>query len=234
VPVNHLLSIFFFYQTDFMNAHEFILLKSIQGQKHPGDFDRKKGKYCIPGVYFWGFTLRDDCNLPRQENELIIYYIGKSKSNVSERIMQEITQLLFGGFGTIIDKDWLEKHYCNAVIKNEQDKKPCSVNVLYKSKGLHVLNYFFTTPKILNTINWMRERLIFTWICCDPNEVGKLEKEMHHIVSTNVFGVGNAKNLKRKSDICDSNETPFFNKQIDWKANPILKQWLIEVNKKIV
>lgn len=214
-----------------MKATTFISLKSIQGITNHANFHRKKGKYCVPGVYFWGFTLRKDCGLPTVKEEMIIYYIGKSKSNVSERIMQEITQLIFGGFGTIIDKIWLINNYNKARLKNEQYNK--TSNVLYTPDGLHMLYNFLTDKRIADTVEWMKERLIFTWIECNSDKVKSLEKEIHSIVRTNVLGVGLLKNINHPNGSLGIKEDSLFNKEIDWKLNPILKDWLIEVHENI-
>ena len=75
----------------------------------------------------------------------------------------------------------------------------------------------------------MKERLIFSWFECNANDVEKLENEMHHIVRTNLLGVGKMKNLIPKKDVMNSKQTPLFYK-INWNANPELRDWLIEVN----
>ena len=149
-----------------MKASKFYLLKDIKGDS---DFHRKIGKHNVKGVYFWGFTLNDKALLPVNKNELVIYYIGKDTKSVVRRIMEEVTQLIFGGYGTIIDHDWLKNNPHNAGIykKQESDNKGTNVldkEVLYKSDGLHVLYDFFNNTKIQPTIDWMRERLIISWI----------------------------------------------------------------------
>jgi hypothetical protein len=221
-----------------MKTTQFYSLKGING--NVTDFHRKTGAFCKGGVYFWGFTLREDADLPVSKDELIIYYIGKSEKNIVERIMQEFTQLIFGGFGTIIDYDWLKKNPHKARIFNKQESdnkgtKPLDPEVLYKSYGLHVLYDFFGNLKIQPTLDWMRERLIFAWIN-DENDkslnLKPVENEMHHIVRTNVLGIQNMKNLTPKKNVTIPTNTPFFN-SIDWKSNVPLKEWLIEVNRNI-
>lgn len=221
-----------------MKTTKFYNLKSITG--NATDFHRKSGTFCKRGVYFWGFTLRDDGNLPESKEELVIYYIGKYEKNIVERIMQEVTQLIFGGFGTIIDHNWLIKnpHKARIFEKQQSDKygtKPLDPEVLYKSDGLHVLYHFFCNPKIQPTLDWMRERLIFAWID-DKNDktcdLKRVENELHHIVRTNVLGIQHMKNLTPKKDITKPIDTPLFH-SIDWTGNMPLKEWLIEVNKNI-
>jgi hypothetical protein len=91
-----------------MKASQFYLLKNI---KDNSDFHRKKGiHHSAKGVYFWGFTLNEKGSLPINKDELVIYYIGKDTKSVIRRMMEELTQLIFGGYGTIIDHKWLEKH----------------------------------------------------------------------------------------------------------------------------
>ncbi len=206
-------------------------MKVIQGNGLQNTYKRKGGNYCRPAVYFWGFTLKDDCSLPTKKEELVIYYIGKSKRNVCERLMQEFTQLIFGGFGTIIDKDWLKDNYNQPLLKHLQDRKTNQNQVLYTSEGLDTLYDFFTNKKIVDTVSWMKERLIFSWIECEDIYVNAIEKEMHGLVRTNVFGVGLMKNLKPKStsNFKGTSTKKYFD-EIDWTSNTILKDWITEVH----
>ncbi|OQB61108.1 MAG: hypothetical protein BWX95_01949 [Bacteroidetes bacterium ADurb.Bin141] len=214
-----------------MIATQFYLLKNIRGNTI--DFHRKTGTFCKSGVYFWGFTLREDANLPKKSDELVIYYIGKSERNIAERLMQEVTQLLFGGFGTILDHNWLITNPYTSRIFNKQESNPLDKDVLYKSDGLHVLYDFFGNTKIKTTLDWMRERLIFAWIDTDDIiNIPNLESELHHIVRTNCFGIGKIKTLSPKKDVSNLLQTPLFN-QVDWSSNSILKEWLEEVNRNI-
>ena len=221
-----------------MKVSKFYSLKDIRGNS--SEFHRKKGIFCKRGVYFWGFSLREDGKLPETKDELVIYYIGKDGKNVVRRIMEEVTQLIFGGFGIIIDHNWLIKnpHTARIFDKQESDKKgtlPLATEVLYKSIGLHVLYDFFGNTKIQSTLDWMRERLIFAWIYDDERfDLKPVEKEFHNIVRTNIFGIQHIKNLLPKKDVFIPEETPYFNKHIIWDDNPILRGWFIEVNKKIV
>lgn len=219
-----------------MKATKFYNLKSIRGNEN--DFHRKSGTFCKRGVYFWGFSLREDGILPLSKEDLVIYYIGKSEKNIVERIMQEVTQLIFGGFGTIIDHNWLMQnpHKARIFDKQESDKKgKLDTDVLYKSYGLHILCDFFGNSKIQPTLDWMRERLIFAWID-DENDksliLKPVENEMHHIVRTNVLGIGKMKNSIPKKDVTIPANTPIFN-SINWTDNIPLKEWLIEVNRNI-
>ena len=78
--------------------------------------------------------------------------------------MQEVTQLIFGGFCTIIDHKWLIKNPCKARIfdKQESDQNGGTLDtkVLYKPYGLHVLYDFVGNTTIQATLDWMRERLV--------------------------------------------------------------------------
>jgi hypothetical protein len=221
-----------------MDESGFYRLKDIVGNSK--DFHRKTGTHCKRGVYFWGFTIRDDAHLPKSKDELVIYYIGKSEKNIVERLMQEITQLIFGGFGTIIDHNWLIKnpHKARIFDKQKSDNKGMKLldpEVMYKSDGLHVLNDFLYNPKIKYTLEWMRERLIFAWISDKKDEFSNfkmVENEMHHIVRTNVLGIHPIKNLTPKKDVTKKYETPIFH-SINWESKSPLKDWLIEVNRNI-
>lgn len=210
-----------------MKASRFYLLRDIKGDT---DFHRKEGQHNVMGVYFWGFTLNADVNLPKNKNELVIYYIGKDTKSVIRRMMEEVTQLIFGGYGTIINHNWLINHPHSARIfeKQESDKKGKSKldpDVLYKSNGLHVLYDFFANKDIQSTIEWMRERLIFAWIkVSDKNEIDPLELEMHEYVKNNILG------LKGRVNFPNNNK---FN-SIDWSDNEILKEWLCEVKNKLM
>jgi hypothetical protein len=197
-----------------------------------GDFNlhRKIGLHAKSGVYFWGFNLREDNNKPRSYNDIIIWYIGTHK-NIVSRIFEEVAQIIFGGFGTIIDYKYLVQNPTNARLLDLQESdcnrtKPLHHAVLYKADGLHVLYHFFDDHRTQETLKWMRERLIFAWIEADASTRHQMESEMHHIVGTNCFGV---KGGKAKKDIHNSVMTPFFH-MIDWDNNLILKEWLIKVN----
>ena len=213
-----------------MKATQFYSLKAISGDYSSFHRTRKKGLLNKRGVYFWGFSLRYDAELPENKNEFVIYYIGKDGKSIIRRIMEEVTQLIFGGYGTIIDYKWLIKYPHEAKIfeKQESDKrgtKHLDPEVLYKSDGLHVLYDFFYSSKIQPTIDWMRERLIFAWIDVDKNDdISDLEMEFHDILKTNILGIGRKKNFTHKKN-------EFSN--IDWKSNTILKEWFEEVKKKI-
>jgi hypothetical protein len=213
-----------------MKATKFYSLKEIKGNAKDFHRNRKTGTYNKRGVYFWGFTLRYDSELPKTKDEFVIYYIGKDEKSIIRRIMEEVTQLIFGGYGTIIDYNWLIKNPHKAKIfdKQESDKKGTKTldrEVLYKSDGLHVLYDFFYSSKIQPTIDWMRERLIFAWIDVDKNDdISDLEMEFHDIVKTNILGIG-----RKKKFIHKNNE--FSN--IDWSSNKILKEWFEQVKKNI-
>lgn len=208
-----------------MKASRFYLLREVKDDVH---FHRKLGKHNVRGVYFWGFTLNTDALLPENKDELVIYYIGKDTKSVIRRMMEEMTQLVFGGYGTIIDHDWLIKNPHNAGIfeKQESDKKGKTLvdkEVLYKSDGLHVLYDFFNNEKIQLTLNWMRERLIFSWIEVeDKKEIDPLELEMHDFVRKNILGVKGRVNFPHNKRFSE----------IDWDDNQILKEWLMEVKRK--
>ncbi len=167
-----------------MKASPFFALKNIQGNVK--DFHRNRydginfGNHCKRGVYFWGFYLGNDYQqIPEEPKDIVIYYIGKEQQNISQRIMQEFTQLIIGGFGTIIHQDWLKDHPFDANLYNKQesDKKgKLHKHVIYKSYGLHVLHDFYYNHEIRNTINWMFERLIFTWVVDDENTKYLIDK----------------------------------------------------------
>ena len=111
--------------------------------------------------------------------------------------MQEVTQLIFGGFGTIIDINFLVNNPYEGRLFEKQENN--DNDVLYKSDGLHVLYNFLKAEKIKQNLDCMRERLIFSWIELDKiDDINKIENELHHIVRTNVFGIGNMKNENRK------------------------------------
>lgn len=209
-----------------MKVTKFYSLRNIVGNS--ADFHRFTGTHAVGGVYFWGFSLREDAHLPQDKDELLIWYIGKDGNTVIQRVMQEVAQLIFGGFGTIIHHDWLIANPCAARLKNLQEQQPLNPNVLYKSDGLHVLYDFFSNPLMQPTLDWMKERLILAYIPLDTEEARvKVENELHHIVRTNIFGTGSIKNLLPKKVF--PNQTPLFN-AIDWTDNEILRDWIIEVN----
>jgi hypothetical protein len=76
----------------------------------------------------------------------------------------------------------------------------------------------------------MRDRLIFTWIDdIVQNDLSKVEREFHHIVRTNCFGIGNMTKLYHKINV-NTAQTPYFNR-INWNHNPELRDWLKETNR---
>lgn len=214
-----------------MKITNFESLKNTCGNND--DYHRKWGRLSNKkGVYFWGFNLNDNGELPKKEDEILIYYIGKSQRNILERIMQEITQSIFGGYGPIIDHNFFKNNPFKARLIEKQEKLT-DPDVIYRADGLHVLCCFFKDKKKKDTIDWMKERLIFCWIDVeDPKDINPMENEFHHIVRTNVFGVGRIRNLKPKKDINNPSKTPYFN-GIDWSDNNILKEWFINVNNAI-
>jgi hypothetical protein len=143
--------------------------------------------------------------------------------------MEEVTQLVFGGYGTIINHEWLKNNPHNAGIYNKQNSdkkgtKNLDKEVLYKSDGLHVLYDFFDNSQIQATLDWMRERLIFSWIeVSEKTEIDPLELEMHEFVKNNILGI--------KGRVSFPHNNKF--KSLDWADNNILKEWLEEVKSRI-
>jgi hypothetical protein len=211
---------------------------SLRGSIGDSGFHRANGMHKKPGVYFWGFNLRDDIQYPEKSEDILIWYIGKN-TNVSQRIMQEVTQLIFGGFGTIIDHNYLKLNPFNAHLYDLQESdykrtKPVHPAVLYKSDGLHVLYHFFDDLKIQDTLKWMKERLIYTWIEeADSAKRTNIEAEMHRILGNNIFGGGDIKDRQKILNISNKNNTPNFH-SIVWNENEVLKEWLENVNKLIL
>jgi hypothetical protein len=211
---------------------------SLRGSIGDHGFHRTNGKHKKAGVYFWGFNLREDNQYPEKAEDILIWYIGKDK-NVSQRIMQELTQLIFGGFGTIIDFNYLKQHPFDSLLMELQESdskrtKPLHPAVLYKSDGLHVLYHFLNDIKIQETLKWMKERLLFTWIEeADGNKREIIEAEMHRIVGNNIFGGGDIKNRTKTLSISHIEDTPNFH-QVKWEENEVLMTWLTKVNEKII
>lgn len=185
-----------------MKASQFFALKNIQGNEN--DFHRITGNHCKRGVYFWGFYLGKNKNcIPEKPEDIIIYYIGKEQNNVCQRIMQEFTQFIIGGFGTILHKNWLVKHPFDANLYNKQESDkigPPDEEVIYKSYGLHVLHDFYYNSELRPTINWMFERLIFAWV----NE-GNKTKELIEIYHKSL-----ADNIKNKIQSKYKDETEYL------------------------
>ena len=83
---------------------------------------------------------------------------------------------------------------------------------------------FFNNTKIQPTIDWMRERLILSWIeVSDKEEIDPLELEMHDYVKSNILGTKGRVNFPHNNKFT----------AIDWNENNILKEWLEEVKSKI-
>lgn len=195
------------------------------------NFHRKIGSHAKSGVYFWGFNLREDNNTPKTSDDLLIWYVGTHR-NIASRIIEEVAQFIFGGFGTIIDPIYLAKHPYNSRLLELQESdsrrtKPLHHAVLYKADGIHVLYHFFDDYKTQEALQWMRERLIFAWIEeSDSQKRKEIESEMHHIIGANCFGT---KGIKNKKSIHNPVATPYFH-NINWNNNLVLKDWLIKVN----
>ncbi len=228
-----------------MRVNEFFALKAVQGNQN--DFFRKKfgqcgpGSFAKPGVYMWGFYLGDNPNcIPQKADEIVLYYIGKHQTNVINRMTEEITQFIVGGFGTIVSHQWLMNNPFSSNLYSKQQSVQCGQlgnDVIYKNYGLHVLHDFYYNRTIRKTVDWMFERLIFTWIDVDEDNVNfgedlkNLEKELHSIAGRNTFGLG----PQPTSNFCDTNNkftTPIFHK-INWDNNTVLKSWFEEVNRRL-
>ncbi len=118
------------------------------------------------------------------------------------------------------------------ILLNKQQNR-ADLDIIYRADGLHVLNNFFNDPGINAALNWMKDRLIFTWIDVDDSKiVGQLESELHNIVRTNIFGTGQIVNLHPHKKVHTA-QTPLFSTAINWGANPVLQDWLIRVNNAI-
>jgi hypothetical protein len=139
--------------------------------------------------------------------------------------MEEVPQMIFGGYGTILDHSWLEQNpFCAQIfVKQESDKKGTQLldpEVLYKADGLHVLYGFHKSKKIRETLAWMLERLVFAWVeVPDKASIAPLELEMHSYVTTNILGTRGRVNFPHNNVFSS----------IDWTDNMALKEWLEEV-----
>jgi hypothetical protein len=128
----------------------------------------------ISGVYLWGFNLRDDNLKIDKKEQIVIYYVGKSNSHIYERLMQEFSQLLFGGFGTILNWDYIKSVNTNPPINqklfqlgvrkhqnNYENKFDDNYVVYHPNSIVDVLN--FPNEFAKETLKEMRMRLIFTY-----------------------------------------------------------------------
>ena len=66
----------------------------------------------------------------------------------------------------------------------------------------------------------------------NEDDLNKVENEFHHIVRTNVLGIGKMSKPTPKKDANNAIATPYFH-NIIWEDNPYLKEWFIEVNNNI-
>ena len=186
----------------------------------------------MPGVYFWGFKFTK--GMPETADEFVIYYIGKSTRNVIERMMQEITQLVFGGYGHIFSRKWLKKNNTapNLTYLKEISVKSAPAVHLYSPSGMADVQKFLNQPSVdlKVTLNWMRKNLIFTWIEIPSKDVAKAEREFHQMVKAHILGVNKIKSFKAPSTSSDKRE--YFS-QLEDRKHP-LADWLKRVNENII
>jgi hypothetical protein len=127
------------------------------------------------GVYLWGFNLKKKSEEKVNcKDDLVIYYVGKSNSQINERLMQEFSQLIFGGFGTILDWDYIKKNKFKLKVKKQQNdyekgKNQANNKVVYQPTSIADVINFPTNDGAVNSLKKMRERLIFTYFTLDEN-----------------------------------------------------------------
>lgn len=237
-------------------------LKDIQGYGEL--FDRKTGRLRTGGVYFWGFYLGNDSSLmPDSSAEMIIYYIGKDERDVLQRMMQEITQLLVGGFGIIFDTKRLKNNPYNANLYDIRTRCDSTItDILYRPDGLHTLYRFYTDKRVREAIDWMFNRLIFTWIADDektPSIIEHFERRLDKKLRLKLEKDGRPYSELVKKRFLKSLELELHSivgrnvlglgskppksrkisesdqlifNSINWDASPCLYDWLKKVNSK--
>jgi hypothetical protein len=191
------------------------------------------------GVYFWGFTLTDNPEIPEKAEEFALIYVGKSQKNIYERLMQEFSQLIFGGFGTIFSKEYLKennfKYFLNKINQHPNNNE-YKEQVIYSVQCMKDLaNFHLGNNKALNEhLKWMKDRLCYTYIEVDASECAIVEKIIHNVVRPHVLGLGristslNGKKNKRSKVLWEE-----IKEKYKTELHKVISDWIDSVIKNI-
>ena len=184
------------------------------GNKNHSRLSNKRKK----GIYFWGLSLKNG-QKPENENEFALLYVGKSQKNIFERLMQEFSQLIFGGFGTLFNHEDLKNlnfeynlNQINQDTKNQLDKS----KVVYSPQNMAELSTFHLAPSAehIQTLEYHKR-----------NEA---EKIIHQVVRPHITGLGKIKSpIKNAIALTKAtNEWKKFKNKHSKNLNPIIVKWV--------
>jgi len=157
------------------------------------------------GVYLWGFSLEEsDFTIPTTPRNFFPYYVGKIEDNTKgcmyQRTQEHITSLVGGNLsifdiknasamgtpiGTVHSSYQKASKCAKPSIGPTLPDPPNFPNLLYFPEGVHRYFDFFTTPIIVNQIDWMVKHFCvtyFTPLGDDKQNIVDLEKFIGNII----------------------------------------------------
>jgi hypothetical protein len=213
-------------------------------------------------LYFWGFYLGND--MPKEFDvnslgkfwsnkkvkDILIYYIGTKKRNVTERLLQHFSAL-FGGYYTIISCSHLKKNNTQARLRmiellwsnkvsNKHHKKTLEELILHTSESLSSLRNFHAeaiteteNDSLQDTLKFMKERLIFDSInFTEYDDAQDNETLLHNLLTLNVLGGRGRKKMKGRrfeQEIAECYKTKLNDEK---NGNILLLEWITETVKR--
>jgi hypothetical protein len=190
------------------------------------------------GLYFWGLSLQDD-QKPENEAEFALLYLGKSQINVFERLMQEFSQLIFGGFGTLFNIEYLRKHnFCFNLnqINQDTENEVHKPKIVYSPKNMVELSTFHLAPSAdcIQTLEYYKRNLYYSYLELPHSEIQKGENIIHQVVRPHITGLGKIKYpiKNAKTLTTATNEWEVFKNKHSENLNPIIVKWVDTCMKK--
>jgi hypothetical protein len=199
------------------------------GNKNHSRLSNKRKK----GIYFWGLSLKNG-QKPENENEFALLYVGKSQKNIFERLMQEFSQLIFGGFGTLFNHEYLKNlnfeynlNQINQDTKNQLNKS----KVVYSPQNMAELSTFHLAPsaELIQTLEYYKRNLYYSYLeLSTKDEIKEAEKIIHQVVRPHITGLGKIKSpIKNAKALTKAtNEWKKFKNKHSENLNPIIVKWV--------
>lgn len=198
--------------------------------KHPDHSrlsdNRKKG------IYFWGLSLENG-KKPENEKEFALLYVGKSQKNIFERLMQEFSQLIFGGFGTLFNIKYLKKHnfeYNLNIINQDTNSPKYRDKVVYSPQKMDDLSRLHLKPPAhyIQTLEYYKRNLYYSYLeLSTDDEIKKAEKTIHQVVRPHITGLGKIKSpINAKALTTATEEWKNFKNDHSKNLNPIIIKWV--------
>lgn len=196
--------------------------------KHPDHSRLSKNRK--KGIYFWGLSLKDG-KKPENEKEFALLYVGKSQKNIFERLMQEFSQLIFGGFGTLFKFEHLDdqnfQYNLNIII---QDTKSFRDKVVYSPQKMDDLSRLHLKPPAdyIQTLEYYKRNLYYSYLeLSEKDEIKEAEKIIHQVVRPHITGLGKIKSpINAKALTTATNKWKKFKERHSKNLNPIIIKWV--------